>query len=304
MPTTSALRHARAAELVEHARADDVALVGALHCAQQFAGGDIGGDEEGEVARDRLQRRRSVRRPGEASALPSGNGIEEQLDRDRRDIDIERLERLRMQRAEPRQHRLGPKPQGARLARVEPRPGLAHHLQLVDRRAGLGKQRQRLGLGVERVELIPVQAKVFVHGTSYFDDSDYGGYYVDDCLTTQFIVATAPGYTIERVPCETGRREYGITLYPLLSDMSTDYTWASAGSGTTGCSGCHANGGDRNEFNEWQQDGHSTVLRDSYFWPLYMGMDVNKNPGIPTQWKIISSGEKVREINPSLIVPV
>ena len=148
-------------------------------------------------------------------------------------------------------------------------------------------------------QVIPVEAKIFVHGTSYMDDSDYGGYYVDECLTTQFIVATATGYTIERVPCETGRREYTVTLFPLLSDTANNYTWSSAGSGANGCSGCHANFGDRNEFNEWQLDGHSTVLRDSYFWPLYMGMDVNKNPGIPTQWKIISSGEKVREINPS-----
>ena len=51
-----------------------------------------------------------------------------------------------------REHRLRPEPQRARLAGMPGVARLAHHLQIVDRRARRGEQRQRLGLGVERVE--------------------------------------------------------------------------------------------------------------------------------------------------------
>jgi hypothetical protein len=152
-------------------------------------------------------------------------------------------------------------------------------------------------------ELFLEGASVFLSGTFMYDTYDYEGYYLDDCPPGQFIVASAPGYIIEKTACAAGQRDYSISLHPLLSKVSPDYSWVSAGAGGSGCSVCHSDNAQRNEYNEWRVDGHSTVFSEPYFWTMYMGMDVNRNPGTPTNWQIISTGQKIREKNDSVFGP-
>ena len=88
-----------------------------------------------------MERRRGIGGAGESRrATLRGDRIEEQFDRRDRHVDVEGLEDRRVEHPEARQHGLGPKPQGGRLAGVELRPRLAHDLQVVDRRPGLGQQ--------------------------------------------------------------------------------------------------------------------------------------------------------------------
>jgi hypothetical protein len=143
-------------------------------------------------------------------------------------------------------------------------------------------------------------AIVRVHGTNLWDNDDYEGYYLDTCIDTQYIVATAPGYTIEAVPCHTGTINYIIILSPLASNNNSSYSWKSARSGMPDCSSCHSDNRERNEYFEWENDGHSTVFSDGYFWTMFTGMNVNGNPGKQTTWRIISTGQSLREKNDSI----
>ena len=69
-----------------------------------------------------------------------------------------------MQHAEAGKDGLGAEPQRRRLAGMELRPRFPQDLEVVDRRAGLGQQRQRLGLGVEGVEGLRLAGRVPARG--------------------------------------------------------------------------------------------------------------------------------------------
>jgi hypothetical protein len=142
-------------------------------------------------------------------------------------------------------------------------------------------------------------ATVFVYGTPYMDTSDNEGYYLENCVSSQFIVAWAPNFTIEKIPCNTGQTHYTIILQHLTPADNTNLSWIAAGSGVNACSSCHSTDGQRDLYHEWQTDGHSTVFADSFFWTMYMGMDVNKRLGETSSSQLISGGQKVREYNNS-----
>ena len=113
----------------------------------------LGRHEEGEVARHRLQRRRRVGGARESRLrLARGNRVEENSDRRHRHVDVERLEHRRVEHAEARQHGLGAEPQRGRLAGVVTALPASPMTCRLSTGAPASQQRQRLGLGVERVE--------------------------------------------------------------------------------------------------------------------------------------------------------
>jgi hypothetical protein len=151
----------------------------------------------------------------------------------------------------------------------------------------------------ENQVLVPIQKGATIHVDSpqdpvnphqQWDDDDFGGYYVDACIDSQFIVASAPGFTIEREACKTSLGSYTIILFPVPEGENANYAWTAAGLGSTGCTLCHAD-----KRGEWEHDGHSTVFSDGYFGTMYTGTNVGKMPGIKTPLKRNSTGQKLRE---------
>jgi len=126
------------------------------------------------------------------------------------------------------------------------------------------------------------------------DDDDYGGYYVDYCIDTLYIVVAASGFTTESADCHTGVNSYTVVLHPVPSGEDANYSWMPAGTGSTGCTSCH-----NDKYLQWQQDGHATVFSDQYFGTMYTGTDVYKRLGIETQTQRNSTGQKLRERNDS-----
>src|SRR5512132_4087028 len=65
-------------------------------------------------------------------------------------------------------------------------------------------------------------ATVQVEGTDQVDDDDDGGYYINYCITGQYIVVIAPQYQqAHPEPCETGKSAYSIKLTHLNLSYST-----------------------------------------------------------------------------------
>src|SRR4051794_12574169 len=81
---------------VEHADFRDQLLVDGLRRAQDIAGLDAAVDDEGKVARHRLERREFECRPGAGRPLlGGGNAVQDHFERDQRAIGAERLQRTR-----------------------------------------------------------------------------------------------------------------------------------------------------------------------------------------------------------------
>jgi len=142
-------------------------------------------------------------------------------------------------------------------------------------------------------------AIVRVQGTLQVDDNDNNGYWIRFCITGQTISVWAPGYALQWQDCSTGLSEYKVTLYPLAATNNLTYSWLSA----QNCSGCHSSLGDRNEFNEWQLDGHSRVFTNQFFWTMYTGTDVSNNQSDRTSWEILSTGQRVRQTHDTRFGP-
>ena len=111
-------------------------------------------DHEGEIALDRLERRQVEHRLGAGRLrLRLGNALEDHFEGHQRALGVERFERARMQLAEIAEHVLRADLDRAAAAGMEPGRAARHDLQRLRRRAGRGEHRQRIGLGVEGVDL-------------------------------------------------------------------------------------------------------------------------------------------------------
>ena len=85
--------------------------------------------------------------------LRLGDAFEDHFERDQRAFGVERFERARMQLAEMAEHVLRPDLDRAGAAGMEPGGPARHDLQRLHRRAGGSEHRERIGLGVEGVDL-------------------------------------------------------------------------------------------------------------------------------------------------------
>ena len=114
-----ALRHALPGEHVEHADFADERAVGARGGAHHLSGGDLGVEQEGKIAPDRLEIRGFER-----LAFPflpgGGNGVEIKLETGNRGIDAEPGEKVGMELSEGAKQRLGPELERARAAGMKP----------------------------------------------------------------------------------------------------------------------------------------------------------------------------------------
>ena len=120
--------------------------------AHDVAGLDAAIDDEGKVARDRLERGEFEHGLGAGRLLLGlGNAVEDHFECDHRAVGAERLQCPRMHFAEVTQHVLRPDLDGAGAARMQPARAARHDLQRLHRRAGGREHRERIGLGVERV---------------------------------------------------------------------------------------------------------------------------------------------------------
>lgn len=127
--------------------------------------------------------------------------------------------------------------------------------------------------------------------TPQSDDDDDDGYWLETCISGQFILVLLPGYETKHEPCATGKMEYVIKLARVTYATDVNYSWISA----QNCRGCHSGLGGNDEYREWaDHDGHSSVFEDAYFWTMYTGMNSFKKPGTRTEWEITPSGHKVR----------
>src|SRR6185437_2662325 len=87
-----------------------------------------------------------------------GDPLQDHFEGNERTLNVERLERARMQFAEMTQNILRADLNGAAAAGVKPRRSARHHLQRLWRRAGRYQRRQYIGLGVERIDLAVFRA--------------------------------------------------------------------------------------------------------------------------------------------------
>ena len=85
--------------------------------------------------------------------LRLGDALEDHFEADQRAFGIERFERARMQFAEMAEHVLRPDLDRAGAAGMKPGRPARHHLQRLRRRAGRGQHAERIGLGVEGIDL-------------------------------------------------------------------------------------------------------------------------------------------------------
>ncbi len=88
-------------------------------------------------------------------AFAFGSGMRSRIDLegDQRAFGVERLQRARMQFAEMAEHVLRADLDRAGAAGMEPGRPARHHLQRLRRRAGRDQHGERIGLGVERIDL-------------------------------------------------------------------------------------------------------------------------------------------------------
>ena len=137
---------------VEHRHAGDQLLVDILRRADEIGGLHLAVDDEGEVARHRLERRQFEHRLGAGRLrLRLGDPIENHFEADDRPVRLQRLQRARMQFAEMAEHILRPDLDGAGAAGMKPGRSAGHDLQRLHRRTGCGERGQRIGLGIEGI---------------------------------------------------------------------------------------------------------------------------------------------------------
>ena len=117
------------------------------------------------------------------------------------------------------------------------------------------------------------------------------------CFNPEQISIWAPGHYIRTILCD-GSTAYSVMLDKLEND-NTNYSWASAQT----CSGCHSEAQGRTEYSEWTYDRHSRVFLDPYFWTVYLGTDIFRNPGTETSWTILQNGQKSRSPSNSTYGP-
>ena len=106
----------------------------------------------------------------------------------------------------------------------------------------------------------------------------------NSCFSDQSISVWAPGFYVETFPCDgSAKQEYPVTLKALSMD-NPNYAWVDADSPVIpelSCEMCHKNlSFGLNEYAEWNEDGHSSVFVDSYFWNIYTGTNLHGNPEI------------------------
>lgn len=122
-------------------------------------------------------------------------------------------------------------------------------------------------------------------------------YHIQFCGDGQYINAWAPGYYIATQACRNGQTSYEFTLTPYHVQDETGYVWVEArfSGQERSCEPCHVlQAGGRLEYREWQRDGHSRVFLDDFFWPIYLGMDVNGNRNPDTTWIITDNSRHTR----------
>ena len=137
---------------VEHGDVGDQLLVDALRGAHDVAGLDRAVDDEGEVARHRLERGELEHRLGAGRLLlRRRNAVEDHLEGHQRAVGAQRFQRARMQFAEIAEDVLRPDLDRAGTSRMQPACAARHDLQRLHRRAGRGEHRECIGLGVERI---------------------------------------------------------------------------------------------------------------------------------------------------------
>ncbi len=138
-------------------------------------------------------------------------------------------------------------------------------------------------------------------GTSHIDNlEDDKQLRLPLCLSPNYISVWAPGHYIHTFPCD-GRTTYNETLLPLEDGDNVNYSWIGANFSTAqsqNCAGCHSDAQGRGEYSEWTKDGHSSVFVDPYFWTIYMGTDIHRNPGQETRWEYTNGGQKKRVPEP------
>ena len=125
--------------------------VGALRRAQHVGRGDIGIEQEGEVALHSLQVRGVERRLGQGFAFGRWNGIEVKLETRERRIHAKLREHVGMKLAEGAERDLRPELERAGASRMEPGGSLPRHAEIALVDAEGGKRRHRVGLGGEHV---------------------------------------------------------------------------------------------------------------------------------------------------------
>jgi len=121
-------------------------------------------------------------------------------------------------------------------------------------------------------------AIVRVVGTTQTDSLDQDVLALSYCADNQYISVWALGYSIEIIDCNGSPVfEYSVELKALDVTDHLDYNL----SGANVCRDCHSDVQGRTEYLEWNKDGHSRVFADPYFWTMYMGMDIYRNPEGP-----------------------
>ena len=100
------------------------ALVGAADRPEQVVGRQLGRDDEGEIASDRLQRRRRICRPRMAACARCRDGVEIDFGRHGAGGRIERFGQARVQLAESCDDGLGTEPELCRAAGMPGRSGV------------------------------------------------------------------------------------------------------------------------------------------------------------------------------------
>ncbi len=142
---------------VEHGHVGDELAVDAQRRALDIGGLHRAVDDESEVALDRLELRELEHGLGARGlGLRLGDLFQDHLEGGERPLDVERLERARMQLAEISEHILRADLDGAAAARMEPGRPARHDLQCLRRRSGCEQRRERVALHVESINVCGV----------------------------------------------------------------------------------------------------------------------------------------------------
>lgn len=107
---------------------------------------------------------------------------------------------------------------------------------------------------------------------------------LESCFHNEAISIWSPGFYIEEIKCDGNvKQAYSIALKPLGMD-NPNYAWVGADKRANpefNCVTCHADASlGLNEYTEWNVDGHSRVFEEPYFWNIYMGTNLHRNPAI------------------------
>src|SRR6516164_5269359 len=139
---------------VEHGDLGNQLLVGALGRAHDVAGPHLAIDDEGEIARDRLERREFQQWFGAGRLLPCCRyPVEDHLECHQRAVGAQSLEDARMQLTEMAENVLRADLDGGRTPRMQPVWATGYDLQRLHGCTGGLQHRERISLGIERVRL-------------------------------------------------------------------------------------------------------------------------------------------------------